>query len=133
MVGTTQPLRLMILSGSLDEDHAADTFWDAFRCDGIELAYARNLDEARRRLDRCDYHTIVLDLTAPGRHLGELSMLRENGCTLPVVVVMESTDASVGQWVVRHGAAACIDRAFYDGNMAVGMVQHIARRAAERV
>ncbi|MBI1369497.1 MAG: hypothetical protein GC162_12695 [Planctomycetes bacterium] len=125
------PLRVMVL-GDSPATHANDPFWSALLADGMSADFTSDMAACLEQVKRGGYGAAVLDLNAPGRSLMELRALRGERPELPVVVLIDATDSMVGHWVVKHGAAACLDRKYYNGAAARHILEQVAAHAAQR-
>ena len=127
-------IRIMVLAGpvgNIDGRRDADRFWQQFPGEGVDVTVAVELDECLSRLGRYRYDAFVLDLTAPGRSLPELAYLRKDREGLLAFVLIDATDASVGHWVIHHGAAACFDIKCYNADMIRNIIRDTVLKRSE--
>lgn len=114
MNSESEMVRILALGERVDDAQNPGAFWREFAADGVDVQIANDLDTCMDYLGRDRFHAVVLDLTASGRSLPELAQLKRRHADLPIFVLVDATDGSVGQWVTHHGAAACLDVKCFD-------------------
>jgi DNA-binding response OmpR family regulator len=114
-----------------DNETLGNSLSKGFREDGYDVLLARTLVTAREHIGRADLEAVVLDISLPdGDGLGLLSVLRDTGAAMPVLVLTARDAVKSRVAALARGADDYLIKPFHFDEL-IARVRALIRRAGQ--
>jgi phosphoserine phosphatase RsbU/P len=127
------PLNILLVED--DQDHADLIRMHLTRGRGepVSIDWARDMAQARQRLDAGGYDAVLLDMMLPdSRGIDTVSRVHSHAPRVPIVVLTSAEDDEFGIGAVQHGAEDYIAKSTMDGHSLLRSLRYAIEREGRR-